>query len=426
MEEMMEKQEFIEEIARYVRKYTPQYGIRVNSPIIAQAILESGWGESKLAKAYHNYFGLKCGTRWTGRSVNLRTKEEYFPGTLSSIRDNFRVYGSMEEGVRGYFEFIQLPRYQNLKGILDPEVYLEKIREDGYATSTSYVENNMRLIRQYGLTRFDEEEKEIMGRTAQDLLNVLRSWIGYSEANGKFRRIIDIYNSHRPLARGYRVQYTDEWCDTAVSAAAIQAGMADLIGTECGCEEHVKIFRRKGIWIEDGRIIPKPGYIILYNWNDSSQPNDGYSDHIGVVESVSEHAIIVIEGNNSGAVRRRQIPVGWGYIRGYAAPRYEATVKSGPKMSVEEAARGVLAGKYGNGEDRKRAVTALGLDYNTVQKRVNQILRAESRPRKSVDEVAREVIRGQLGNGAQRKRKLMEAGYDAAAVQRRVNILLRK
>lgn len=265
-----------------------------------------------------------------------------------------------------------------------------------------------------------------MGRTAQDLLNVLRSWIGYSEANGKFRRIIDIYNSHRPLARGYRVQYTDEWCDTAVSAAAIQAGMADLIGTECGCEEHVKIFRRKGIWIEDGRIIPKPGYIILYNWNDSSQPNDGYSDHIGVVESVSEHAIIVIEGNNSGAVRRRQIPVGWGYIRGYAAPRYEATVKSGPKMSVEEAARGVLAGKYGNGEDRKRAVTALGLDYNTVQKRVNQILRAESRPRKSVDEVAREVIRGQWGNGAQRKRKLMEAGYDAAAVQRRVNILLRK
>jgi hypothetical protein len=75
---------------------------------------------------------------------------------------------------------------------------------------------------------------------------------------------------------------------------------------------------------------------------------------------------------------------------------------------------------------RYRAVTALGLDYNTVQKRVNQILRAESRPRKSVDEVAREVIRGQWGNGAQRKRKLMEAGYDAAAVQRRVNILLRK
>lgn len=116
----MTNQEFIEKIAGYVKKYAPKYGIKVNSAPIAQAILESGWGKSKLAAAYHNYFGLKCGTKWTGKSVNLTTQEEYTAGTLTTIKDNFRVYDSMEEGVKGYFEFLQLARYENLKGITDP------------------------------------------------------------------------------------------------------------------------------------------------------------------------------------------------------------------------------------------------------------------------------------------------------------------
>lgn len=80
-------------------------------------------GESRLASQYHNYFGLKCGTRWTGRSVNMRTQEEYREGTLTSIRDNFWVFDSMEEGVKGYFEFIQLERYRNLQGIRNPQEY---------------------------------------------------------------------------------------------------------------------------------------------------------------------------------------------------------------------------------------------------------------------------------------------------------------
>lgn len=54
------QQRFIEEIAKNVQKYAYVYGILVHSPIIAQAILESGWGESKLAAKYHNYFGLNA------------------------------------------------------------------------------------------------------------------------------------------------------------------------------------------------------------------------------------------------------------------------------------------------------------------------------------------------------------------------------
>ena len=338
----MKKEEFIQKIAGYVKKYAAAYEIKVCSPIIAQAILESGWGESRLAKDYHNYFGLKCGTKWQGKSVNLATWEEYEAGTATVISDYFRVFDNMEEGVKGYFELLQLPRYQNLKGITEPGRYLETIWADGYATSSVYVQKNMELIEQYQLTKYDEN---VSGRRAQDVLNVMRSWIGYSEANGKFRQIIDLYNSYLPLARGYAVQYTDEWCDTAVSAAAIQAGCVDLIGTECGCEKHIEIFKEKGIWIEDGTIVPLPGDIILYNWDCQAQPNDGYSDHIGYVESVSGQMITVMEGNYNEAV-----------------------------------AGEVIQGKYANGEERRKKLCDMGYDPDTVQREVNRQLSQNEAP----------------------------------------------
>ena len=168
----------------------------------------------------------------------------------------------------------------------------------------------------------DEKEENTVGVTAQDYLNVWRNWLGYSEANGKFRQIVDLYNSVKPLPRGYAVQYSDEWCDTTVSAAGIKAGCSELIGRECGCEEHVKIFKALGIWNEDGTIAPEPGYIIVYNWDKATQPNDGYSDHIGVVENVSGGQITCIEGNKGEMVARRVLSVGNGYIRGYASPKF--------------------------------------------------------------------------------------------------------
>lgn len=425
----MEKHEFIEQIAKYVKKYAASYGICVHSPIIAQAILESGWGKSKLAATYHNYFGLKCGTKWNGASVNMTTQEEYKPGTLTTIKDNFRVYKNMEDGVKGYFEFIQLSRYHNLRGITDPKKYLETIRSDGYATSSTYVENNMRLIEQYNLTKYDKKSGGTgnVGRTAQDILNVMRSWLGFSEANGKFKKIVDLYNSHKPLARGYAVKYTDEWCDTTVSAAAIKTGMVDLIGTECGCEEHIKIFKKKGIWIEDGAIRPKLGDIIVYNWGDSVQPNDGYSDHIGYVESVSGNTITAIEGNKGEAVARRQLPVGWGFIRGYARPKYASGGSSAPvqpSKNLDEIARDVIKGVYGNGEAREKALAAMGYDPAAVQKKVNEILKGNGKPKKTVEQAAKDVIAGKYGNDPERRKKLAAEGLNPDAVQKEVNRIL--
>ena len=154
----MTNSEFIEEIATYVKKYAGDYGIMVHSPIIAQAILESGWGRSTLASEYNNYFGLKCGGAWNGKSVNMATQEEYEVGVMTDIRDNFRVFDSMEDGVKGYFDFINYSRYSNLKGVTDPEEYCRLIKEDGYATSSTYVDSLLRVIYDNNLTRFDNEE----------------------------------------------------------------------------------------------------------------------------------------------------------------------------------------------------------------------------------------------------------------------------
>ena len=201
----MTNSEFIEQIAKYVKKYAYVYGIEVHSPIIAQAILESGWGKSTLASKYHNYFGLKCGSTWKGKSVNMITKEEYKVGTMTSIRDNFRVYDSMEDGVKGYFEFINTRRYSNLKGVKSPEEYALRIKFDGYATSSEYVSNIMRVIYDNKLTRFDRngdnnmKKEELTGKilSGDEIIDILakRTINGdYGKGNARRKKLGELYS----------------------------------------------------------------------------------------------------------------------------------------------------------------------------------------------------------------------------------------
>lgn len=92
--------------------------------------------------------------------------------------------------------------------------------------------------------------------------------------------------------------------------------------------------------------------------------------------------------------------------------------------SIDEVAKEVIRGEWGNGEDRKARLTQAGYDYNVIQARANEMLRPQPQL-KSVDEIAREVIRGKWGNNPERKRRLESAGYDYNAVQKRVNQLMK-
>lgn len=264
-----------------------------------------------------------------------------------------------------------------------------------------------------------------MTATANDVLKVARGWLGYSEANGKFMEILNVYNNYEPLARGYKMKPTDEWCDCFVSACAIKAGAVDIIGTEVGCEKHIQIFKQKGIWIEDGKTRPQPGDIILFNWDVYAQPNDGAADHIGFVEQVTGNTIICLEGNINQKVGRRTINIGWGYIRGFARPKYsilsEAPVKP-PKKPVSQVAQEVIQGAWGVGAVRKSALIKAGYNYEEVQAEVNRIL--TNGKKKSITVIAKEVIAGKWGNGQDRVNRLKKAGYDPVAVQNKVNELL--
>ena len=193
-----QQKEFINQIGYIIQEEAKARGYHVCSPIIAQACLESNYGVSQLSAKWHNYFGMKCGSAWKGQSVNLATKEEY-NSQLVNIRDNFRVYGSMEEGVKGYFDFISVKRYANLLTATTPKEYLEMIKRDGYATSSSYVNSCMTVISRHDLERYDSFETIPFGNPYQLTASVMRSgsrgesvkWVQYRLNELGYNLVID-------------------------------------------------------------------------------------------------------------------------------------------------------------------------------------------------------------------------------------------
>lgn len=101
---------------------------------------------------------------------------------------------------------------------------------------------------------------------------------------------------------------------------------------------------------------------------------------------------------------------------------------SSNSSNITAIAKEVIAGKYGNGNDRKRALESRGYNYSEVQSEVNRLLNggssSSSSSKKSIDTIAREVIQGKWGNGNDRKNRLESAGYNYREVQNRVNQLL--
>lgn len=177
----------------------------------------------------------------------------------------------------------------------------------------------------YAMKYYNEFNKEdAMATTRSAIVDLAKSWIGKNEADGSHKTIIDIYNSRKPLPRGYKVRYTDAWCATFVSALAIKLGYTDIIPVECGCPEMVELAKNMGIWQESDTYTPKIGDIIMYDWQDSgSGDNRGTPDHVGIVSMVSGSIFQVIEGNKNNAVGTRTMTVNGKNIRGYICPKYD-------------------------------------------------------------------------------------------------------
>lgn len=171
----------------------------------------------------------------------------------------------------------------------------------------------------YGFAReVPEPEMELRMQVVQ----AAEVWLGCNEKDGSFKPIIDLYNSHEPLAVGYLMQYSDQWCAAFGSAIAVQCGLTDIIPTECGCQRQIALFDALGCWEEDDTYIPLPGDFIFYATKNEASNNTAWSDHVGIVVGTSGNQIKVIEGNYNEAVAYHVVSVDDVTIRGYGLPDY--------------------------------------------------------------------------------------------------------
>lgn len=166
--------------------------------------------------------------------------------------------------------------------------------------------------------------------TEKELRNKVVNQISEYYSKNAHQEIINTYNSHKPLARGYKMTMNDAWCAATVSAVAIATGLTSIIPTECSCEKMIELHKALGSWVENDAYTPTAGDIIFYDWDDSGIGDcTGFADHVGIVINVSsDNTITVIEGNKSDAVGMRAIPVNSRFIRGYAVPKYSKLVTS--------------------------------------------------------------------------------------------------
>ena len=210
----MNREDFIKDIASLVKVYAPQYGIKVHSPIIAQAILESACGASELAQNACNYFGLKFRPNRCKTCIGIYTKdgsEQNPDGSYTTSTMKWCKFADMKGGVIGYFDFINIPNYSNLKGVDDPLTYLENIKKDGYATSHSYVKNLMAVIEKYNLTQYDEPRKENVKMGNSPLATYTHLTNHHS---GKRTHSIDTFTPHCIVGQWTGKQTADYFANT--------------------------------------------------------------------------------------------------------------------------------------------------------------------------------------------------------------------
>lgn len=172
------------------------------------------------------------------------------------------------------------------------------------------------------------------------VVDTARLFIGATQGSADHKLIVDTYNNHRPLARGYKLRATDAWCAAFVSSVAIMTDMTDIIPTEVGAHEQLQKFRDMGAFEESDKYFPKVGDIIYYDWDDSGYgDNKGRADHVGIVEALGTYSFTVIEGNMSvngvSQVGRREVDYDGRFIRGFGVPNYAGKADHPEEMYVD-------------------------------------------------------------------------------------------
>lgn len=180
------------------------------------------------------------------------------------------------------------------------------------------------------IQKYCKEETGMTEREArQKVVDAMNGWIGLKRPDRSHMVIINLYNSCLPLARGYKVQPSDDYCATGASAAGIAAGFTDIIPRECSCGYMIELFQKMGRWVENDAYVPDQADFVFYYWKDGANyattDCTGWPDHVGIVAEVNKNEgyLIVTECNMSGGVvGQRKLLINGRYIRGYGIPDY--------------------------------------------------------------------------------------------------------
>lgn len=367
------------------------------------------WSRKEAMLAFHRAKGVSIGDTLTQAEFIYKELSGSFPAVLKALK----TAASIREASDAVLLQFEKPKDQS-----------EAVRKKRASYGQQYAE----------LYAKSKEGGSGMTETQarQKVVGIMQGWVGLKRSDRSHAPIIDTYNRHTPRPRGYKVSYTDAYCATTTSAAAIKAGFTDIIPVECSCYYLIEKAKAMGIWQENDAHVPKPGDEVLYDWDDGANyattDNQGAPEHVGMVEAISGSTIRVIEGNMSGGVvGRRNLQINGRYIRGFICPNYASkATEQAPEKSVDEIATEVLAGRWGNNPERKARLEAAGYNYEAVQAAVNQRAKGGASAKKNVAAVAQEVLLGKWGNNPARKKALEAAGYDYSAVQAEVNRLCRK
>ena len=156
----MTKSEFLGTIAPIVVSVNAELGNPLfSSVVIAQAILETGWGKSSLMMKANAVFGIKASLSWKGKVYSSKTKECYDGVSFITVKDSFRAYNNLTESVNDYFDLItKSSRYRRACAVDSPLECITEIKKGGYATDPKYVDKIMKLINDNNLTKYDRVE----------------------------------------------------------------------------------------------------------------------------------------------------------------------------------------------------------------------------------------------------------------------------
>lgn len=261
------------------------------------------WSRKEAMLAFHQAKGVSIGDALTQAEFLYKELSEGYKSVLSVLK----TAASIREASDAVLLQFEKPKDQS-----------ETVQEK----RASYGQEYEALYQKEGV---NEGMTETQAR--QKVVGIMQGWIGLKRSDKSHAPIIDTYNGNKPLPRGYKVTYTDAYCATTTSAAAIKAGYTDIMPVECSCYYLIEKAKAMGIWQENDAHVPKPGDEVLYDWDDGANyattDNQGAPEHVGMVEAISGSTIRVIEGNMSGGVvGRRNLQINGRYIRGFICPDY--------------------------------------------------------------------------------------------------------